>query len=78
MHLCDAVMANCFVNASYNPALRNGTCSHLIGQFFVGFQWENGASTTSHRALDCTFRSIILTSTNPNFTINIFQIPSTI
>ena len=26
MPLCDRVMANCFVNASYNPAARNGTC----------------------------------------------------
>ena len=25
MQLCEEVMANCFVNASYNPA-RNGTC----------------------------------------------------
>ena len=42
MELCDRQMANCFVNASYDPALRNGTCPDRIGQFFVGFQWENG------------------------------------
>jgi hypothetical protein len=40
--LCDEVMANCFVNATYDPALRNGTCPDFIGQFFVGFSWENG------------------------------------
>jgi hypothetical protein len=34
-------MANCFINASYDPS-RNGTCSDSVGQFFVGFQWENG------------------------------------
>ena len=42
MALCERVMANCFVNASYDPALRNGTCPDGVGQFFVGFQWENG------------------------------------
>eukprot|EP00039_Didymoeca_costata_P024266 m.9811 g.9811 ORF g.9811 m.9811 type:complete len:258 (-) comp4138_c0_seq1:89-862(-) len=41
MNLCHEVMANCFVNASYNPS-RNGTCNDRIGQYFVGYQWENG------------------------------------
>lgn len=38
MGLCDQVMANCFVNATYNPA-RNGTCPEEEGQFYVGYQW---------------------------------------
>lgn len=38
MEQCDRVMANCFVNASYDPALRNGTCPDRVGQFCVGFQ----------------------------------------
>ena len=41
MTLCDRVLANCFVNASYNPA-RNGTCPIQEGEFYVGYQWENG------------------------------------
>lgn len=41
MGLCDKVLANCFVNASYDPS-RNGTCPDVEAQFFVGFQWENG------------------------------------
>ncbi len=36
--LCDQVLANCFVNASYDPGLRNGTCPDEAGRFFVGFQ----------------------------------------
>jgi hypothetical protein len=51
MGLCARVMANCFVNASYAPALRNGTCPGAVGEFYVGFQWENGASVKSHDAL---------------------------
>ena len=35
-------MANCFVNASYDPALRNGTCPGAVDEFYVGFSWENG------------------------------------
>jgi len=42
MDLCSRVMANCFVNASYNPSLRNGTCPQLVREFIVGFYWENG------------------------------------
>jgi hypothetical protein len=42
MELCRKVMANCFVNASYDPALRNGTCPDRIAQFYVGYQWEDG------------------------------------
>ena len=41
MGLCPRVTANCFVNATYEPALRNGTCPEAVGQFFVGFEWEN-------------------------------------
>lgn len=37
MTLCSRVMANCFINASFDPS-RNGTCSDSVGQFFVGFQ----------------------------------------
>lgn len=40
--LCNRVMANCFVNASYSPEVRNGTCPSAIGQFFVGYSWEDG------------------------------------
>lgn len=58
MNLCDKVMANCFVNASYNPAKRNGTCTGLVGEFYVGFQWENGASTKSHHAATLGEQSI--------------------
>ena len=39
--LCTRVLANCFLNQSYNPSV-NGTCPEAVGQFFVGFQWENG------------------------------------
>lgn len=42
MPLCDEVMANCFINASYDPSLRNGTCPGSVHEFYVGFQWENG------------------------------------
>ncbi len=41
MGLCEEVMANCFVNASYNPA-RNGTCPADIFAFhYLGFDREN-------------------------------------
>jgi len=42
MDLCNKVMANCFVNATYDPELRNGTCPSSIDEFYVGFSWENG------------------------------------
>ena len=38
--LCEEVMANCFVNASYNPA-RNGTCPTKVLEFRAGFFWQN-------------------------------------
>ena len=41
MDLCNKVMANCFVNATYDPELRNGTCPSAIDEFYVGFIWEN-------------------------------------
>merc|ERR1712046_42903 len=42
MNLCFEVMANCFVNASYAPALRNGTCPWDIDKFhYLGFDREN-------------------------------------
>jgi hypothetical protein len=40
MLLCSEVLANCFVNASYDPA-RNGTCPGDSALFFLGFQREN-------------------------------------
>ena len=40
--LCQRVMANCFVNASYEPSMRNGTCPDAIGAFYTGYAWENG------------------------------------
>jgi hypothetical protein len=40
MTLCEEVMANCFVNASYNP-VRNGTCPLSVVDFKAGFDWQN-------------------------------------
>jgi hypothetical protein len=41
MGLCEKVMANCFVNASYDPS-RNGTCPSKIHDFhYLGFDREN-------------------------------------
>lgn len=41
MQLCEEVMANCFVNATYNPE-RNGTCPLDIFAFHIlGFDREN-------------------------------------
>ena len=41
LRLCEEVMANCFVNASYDPA-RNGSCSGKIFEFHdLGFEREN-------------------------------------
>ena len=51
MSLCDRVMANCFANATYNPALRNGTCPGDVDQFFVGFAWENGNDNATRSGL---------------------------
>jgi hypothetical protein len=60
MGLCEKVMANCFINASYDPAQRNGTCPGPVGEFYAGFQWENGASLKSHDAI-----SVVLAHDNP-------------
>ena len=49
MGLCNKVAANCFLNATYNPELRNGTCSNATDQFFIGFQWENGNNDVQPR-----------------------------
>ena len=39
--LCERVMANCFVNQSYDPS-RNGTCPTKIFEFHdLGFEREN-------------------------------------
>ena len=41
MDLCDKVMANCFVNASFSPS-RNGTCPWKVKEFkYLGFDREN-------------------------------------
>ena len=41
MPLCDRVLANCFVNASYDPS-RNGTCPYEVWRFHeLGFEREN-------------------------------------
>jgi hypothetical protein len=41
MELCEEVMANCFVNATYDPS-RNGTCPVDIFAFrYLGFDREN-------------------------------------
>ena len=39
--LCNRVMANCFVNESYSPPARNGSCSAVVDQFVVGYAFEN-------------------------------------
>ena len=41
MPLCNRVLANCFMNASYDPSLRNGTCPSKVAAFYVGWEWEN-------------------------------------
>ena len=41
MNLCWSVMANCFVNASYDPDARNGTCAGKLDEFKFGFEREN-------------------------------------
>jgi hypothetical protein len=38
---CDAVIANCFLNTTYQPALHNGTCKSDVVLFYLGFQREN-------------------------------------
>lgn len=38
--LCMEVMANCFVNASYDPS-RNGTCPLKVADFKAGFAEQN-------------------------------------
>jgi hypothetical protein len=38
--LCNEVLANCFVNASYDPA-RNGTCPTAVEEFHFGFDYQN-------------------------------------
>ena len=41
LELCDKVLANCFVNASYSPS-RNGTCPWKVKDFkYLGFDREN-------------------------------------
>jgi hypothetical protein len=40
MPLCNRVMANCFVNATFSPS-RNGTCPESIMQFVTGFAYED-------------------------------------
>lgn len=40
MNLCSEVLANCFVNASYDPS-RNGTCAGDAALFYLGFEREN-------------------------------------
>ena len=41
LELCEEVMANCFVNATYDPR-RNGTCAGDIFSFrYLGFEREN-------------------------------------
>ncbi len=49
MNLCNKVMANCFVNETYTPGVRNGTCPEKIDQFYVGFEWENGNNNVNWR-----------------------------
>jgi hypothetical protein len=41
LQLCNEVIANCFVNATYNPQIRNGTCPGSVALFALGFEAEN-------------------------------------
>ena len=41
LRLCDEVMANCFVNQSYDPQARNGTCPLSIDYFYAGYDYQN-------------------------------------
>lgn len=41
MASCDAVIANCFLNTTYQPAAHNGTCPGDVVLFGLGFQREN-------------------------------------
>ena len=40
MKLCSQVLANCFINSTYQPS-RNGTCPGDADLFFLGFEREN-------------------------------------
>lgn len=40
MQLCREVMANCFLNESYDPS-RKGTCPLSVDEFKGGWDWEN-------------------------------------
>ena len=55
MGLCEKVAANCFVNQTYDPGLRNGTCPDAVGQFYIGFQWENGNNNVQLRNDNLSF-----------------------
>jgi hypothetical protein len=56
MNICNKVMANCFVNATYSPGVRNGTCPEKVDAFYVGFQWENlGNGLRNSTKLDYPF-----------------------
>jgi hypothetical protein len=39
--LCDEVIANCFLNTTYQPSVHNGTCPGDVVLFGLGFQREN-------------------------------------
>ena len=39
--LCNEVVANCFLNTTYQPSLHNGTCPEQVLLFGLGFQREN-------------------------------------
>ena len=41
MASCNAVIANCFLNTTYEPALHNNTCPADVVLFELGFQREN-------------------------------------
>ena len=41
LSLCNRVIANCFLNTSYEPALHNGTCAGDVVLFALGFEREN-------------------------------------
>jgi hypothetical protein len=69
MGLCDKVLANCFVNQSYDPA-RNGTCADVEAEFFVGYQWENGIRNNSVPFPFATYSQTAAFHTNAIFAVN--------
>mmetsp|Transcript_23753 Transcript_23753/g.62080 ORF Transcript_23753/g.62080 Transcript_23753/m.62080 type:complete len:254 (-) Transcript_23753:233-994(-) len=67
--LCDRVLTNCFVNASYDAG-RNGTCLDAESQFYVGFQWENGIRNDTLRFRFATYTQTAAFHDAATFAVN--------